>query len=221
MRSNKAGLADLKRLHEAATRARERAQALEATRAPAQPINALPTVDEKLFAQVTRAVQPLQKGSDRLLHKPVTLTPDLMRLSERRQRAVGERLARVPQLSDGATPVTEAETSVTWIANGIGPDVLRQLRRAFWPVGAQLDLHGLNSDQARAALVAFIEQSRTHGTRCVCIIHGKGYGSAQGQPVLPARVRQWLKQMPEVSAFAPAPPAHGGAGALLALIRLT
>jgi DNA-nicking Smr family endonuclease len=98
---------------------------------------------------------------------------------------------------------------------------LRQLTRAFWPIGAQLDLHGLNSDQARAALVIFIENSQRHATRCVCIIHGIGYGSANGQPVLPVRVRQWLKQLPAVSAFAQAPKAHGGAGAVLALLRLS
>ena len=108
---------------------------------------------------------------------------------------------------------------VVLAAPGIGPAVLRQLRRAFWPVGARLDLHGLNSDQARARVLAFIENSQNHRTRCVCIIHGVGYGSANGQAVLPVRVRQWLKQLSAVSAFAQAPQAHGGAGALLALIR--
>jgi DNA-nicking Smr family endonuclease len=68
--------------------------------------------------------------------------------------------------------------------------------------------------------VTFIENSQNHATRCVCIIHGVGYGSANGQPVLPLRVRQWLKQLPPVSAFVQAPKAYGGAGALLALLKL-
>jgi DNA-nicking Smr family endonuclease len=123
-------------------------------------------------------------------------------------------------LSDGAALLKDTEIELAWAATGIGPSVLRQLARAFWPIGARLDLHGLTSDQARDALVTFIENSQNHATRCVCIIHGVGYGSANGQPVLPLRVRQWLKQLPPVSAFVQAPKAYGGAGALLALLKL-
>ncbi len=226
MRSPKAGLADLKRLSEATARAREQAQASadakkesrqpEASANPQTPPIAL----DKLFAQAVRAVQPLNKRQSRLLLRPSADPAETEQLTARRQRAVGDTRTRTEPLSDGAGLPNDAEVELAWAAAGIGPSVLRQLTRAFWPIGARLDLHGLNSDQARAALVTFIENSQNHATRCVCIIHGVGYGSANGQPVLPVRVRQWLKQLPAVSAFAQAPKAHGGAGALLALLRL-
>ena len=233
MRSPKAGLADLKRLSEATARAREQAQAsADATRqslqaqstaktpavAPTAP--PLQSADNKLFERAVRSVQPLSKTQTRLLLRPKLDPTQSEQLIERRQRAVGQTPTRLERLSDGAGLPSDVEVESAWAASGIGPSVLRQLWRAFWPIGAHLDLHGLSSDQARAALVTFIQNSQTHSTRCVCIIHGVGYGSANGQAVLPVRVRQWLKQLPAVSAFAQAPKAHGGAGALLALLRL-
>ena len=245
MRSPKAGLADLKRLSEATARAREQAQASanpkQESRQPEASANpqqkspqvqvgkgsselgqpAPPIARDKLFAQAVRAVQPLNKRQTRLLLRSSANPAETEQLTERRLRAVGDTRTRPEPLSDGAGLPNDAEVELAWAAAGIGPSVLRQLTRAFWPIGARLDLHGLNSDQARAALVTFIENSQNHATRCVCIIHGVGYGSANGQPVLPVRVRQWLKQLPAVSAFAQAPKAHGGAGALLALLRLS
>jgi DNA-nicking Smr family endonuclease len=187
-----------------------------------EPEQAAPAIArDKLFAQAVRTVQPLAKRQTRLLLRSGADPAETEQFSERRERAVGDARTRPKPLSDGAGLTKDTEVELAWAAAGIGPSVLRQLARAFWPIGARLDLHGLNSDQARDALVTFIENSQSHATRCVCIIHGVGYGSANGQPVLPVRVRQWLKQLPAVSAFAQAPKAYGGAGALLALLRLS
>ena len=231
MRNHKAGLADLKRLSEAAARASEKAQV--SAKPQTKPLQTPPgskssgseqpastIARDRLFEQAVRAVQPLNKGQNRLLLKSSSDLAETAQFTERRQRAVGETRTRSERLSDGAELQKDAEVELAWAATGIGPSVLRQLARAFWPIGARLDLHGLNSDQARDALVTFIQNSQSHATRCVCIIHGVGYGSANGQPVLPLRVRQWLKQLPAVSAFAQAPKAYGGAGALLALLKL-
>lgn len=225
MRNSKAGLADLKRLHQTALEkqraqlAREQAILQEQLRSGAARTASVTTADEiKLFARATQAVTPL-KAAARVKHRPSDAQPAEL-MHQRRQRAVGESGPAPAALSDGFSPFTDQDAALSWLAPSIGPEVLRQLRRAFWPVGAHLDLHGLNSDEARLALTQFIEASQTHGTRCVRIVHGVGYGSADGQSVLKARVAQWLTQLPAISAFASAPPAHGGQGALLVLIRL-
>ena len=219
MRSRKASLADLKGLSEAAARVREKAEALAKAQVTSSVPASLPEVDGKLFARATRLVQPLNKSNARLLHNTTMTKSGVNQLAERRQRALGASQSAMQSVSDGAEFVNSSDVELDWAASGIGPGVRRQLRRAFWPIGARLDLHGLNTEAARSALLAFIEASQRHGTRCVCIIHGVGYGSANGQPVLPIRVRHWLKQLPDVSAFAQAPRAHGGAGAVLVLIR--
>lgn len=225
MRNSKGGLADLKRLHQTALeeqralQAREQARLQEQLRSGKVRSASVTSAEEiKIFARATQAVTPL-KSAPRVMHRPSDAqSTELM--TQRRQRAMGETSPPSAALSDGFSPFPDTDAELSWLAPGIGPEVLRQLRRAFWPVGAHLDLHGLNSDEARIALTQFIETSQTHGTRCVRIVHGKGYGSADGQSVLKARVAQWLTQIPAISAFASAPPAHGGRGALLVLIRL-
>lgn len=220
MRSNKAGLADLKRLHAAASAARQADEArAQAQQKQAQAASAASAADRQLFARMTQAVTPLSSDK-RILRRTTSGQSTSDQLAQRRTRAVGQEQKVTSGLSDGVSVPADEHTELKWAAPGIGPDVQRQLRRAYWPISAHLDLHGLNSDQARVALTSFITESQSHGARCVRIVHGKGYGSPNSQPVLKSRVAQWLTQLPAVSAFASAPLAHGGLGALLVLIRL-
>jgi DNA-nicking Smr family endonuclease len=221
MRSNKAGLADLKRLHVAAQAAREADEArAKAQQKQTQTVSTASVADRQLFTRMTQAVTPLN-ADERILHRAASGKNTSDQLTQRRARAAGSPPEPSLPLSNSFSAFAENQTEVQWAAPGIGPDVQRQLRRAFWPISAHLDLHGLTSDQARGALATFVAQSQSHGARCVRIVHGKGYGSQNGQPVLKSRVAQWLTQFPAVSAFASAPIAHGGHGALLVLIRLS
>ncbi|WP_195873416.1 Smr/MutS family protein, partial [Bordetella pertussis] len=85
--------------------------------------------------------------------------------------------------------------------------------------GAELDLHGLRVEQARHAVLSFLDECLEHGIRCVRIVHGKGYGSQGLEPVLKDKARTWLVQKADVLAFSEAPERGGGAGALLVLLR--
>jgi DNA-nicking Smr family endonuclease len=93
---------------------------------------------------------------------------------------------------------------------------LKKLKRGKFPVEAELDLHGMRRDEARRSLLEFLEGAK--GCKAVRIVHGKGYGS-KGEPVLKAKVRSWLVQVPEVLAFCEAKPGEGGSGALIALLK--
>jgi DNA-nicking Smr family endonuclease len=53
----------------------------------------------------------------------------------------------------------------------------------------------------------------------VRIIHGVGYGSAGGEPVLRGMVHSWLVQTDGVVAFCVANRTDGGNGALIVLLR--
>jgi DNA-nicking Smr family endonuclease len=53
----------------------------------------------------------------------------------------------------------------------------------------------------------------------VRVVHGKGLGSKNREPVLKGKVRGWLAQREEVLAFCQAPAAQGGSGAMLVLLR--
>jgi DNA-nicking Smr family endonuclease len=112
---------------------------------------------------------------------------------------------------------TDAELSFR--RPGIGPDVLRKLRRGEWVIQDHLDLHGLRVDEARELLGQFLREALRRGLRCVRVVHGKGLGSRDRQPVLKGKARVWLAQRDEVIAFCQARPAEGGSGALVVLLR--
>jgi DNA-nicking Smr family endonuclease len=96
---------------------------------------------------------------------------------------------------------------------------VRKLRRGHWVIQSQLDLHGLRTDEARVALGEFLRGAVKRGMRCVRVIHGKGLGSVNKEPVLKNKVRNWLVQKDEILAFCQARAADGGAGALIVLLK--
>ena len=112
----------------------------------------------------------------------------------------------------------EDDPALNYSAPGVGPDVMKKMRKGHWPVQDQLDLHGMNRDQARDALGAFLTRSAQRNHRCVCVIHGRGFGSRGQEPVLKSMVHSWLVQK-EVVAFCQARNNEGGEGALIVLLR--
>jgi DNA-nicking Smr family endonuclease len=112
----------------------------------------------------------------------------------------------------------DTDDALSFRRPGMGPDVLRKLRRGGWRIQGQIDLHGMRREDARDALSDFIREAHKSGWRCVRVVHGKGLGSPGKTPVLKGRVQSWLVQKKEVLAFAQARPAEGGAGALVVLL---
>ena len=147
-------------------------------------------------------------------------------LSERpepiaRHHMADEQAALAESLSDGFSVETlmDTDAELSFGRNGIGPDTLKKLRRGHWVIQSQLDLHGLRSDEARTALADYLRSVGRRGLRCVRIIHGKGLGSINKEPVLKNKVRNWLVQKEEVIAFCQAKASDGGSGALVVLLR--
>ncbi|MYN44574.1 DNA mismatch repair protein MutS [Pseudoduganella sp. FT93W] len=112
----------------------------------------------------------------------------------------------------------EDDPALNYSAPGVGPDVMKKMRKGHWPVQDELDLHGMNRDQARDALVAFLTRAGQRNYRCVCVIHGRGFGSRGQEPVLKSMVHSWLVQK-GVVAFCQARNHEGGEGALIVLLR--
>jgi DNA-nicking Smr family endonuclease len=113
----------------------------------------------------------------------------------------------------------DEDPTLSWAAPGVGPDVVKKLRKRHWQVEDELDLHGYTRDLARRMVDAFLRRSAKNGVRCVRIIHGVGHGSVGGEPVLRGMVHSWLVQTAETVAFCVAGRADGGNGALVVLLR--
>lgn len=106
-----------------------------------------------------------------------------------------------------------------YLRTGLAQNVLRDLRRGRWVIQDEIDLHGLNRDEARQLLAGFLAECLHHGKRCVRVVHGKGLGSPQKTSILRQLVRGWLAQRQEVLAYCQAKPPDGGEGALIVLLR--
>ena len=170
--------------------------------------------EASLFARSVGAVAPLG-GPQRaqLRGSPPAAEP--------RQRVRDEAAALHASLSDefDAETLLETDATLSFRRPGIGPDVVRKLRRGGWAIQAQIDLHGLRRDEAREQLSAFLNEAVRAGRRCVRVVHGKGNGSPGREPVLKRRVHGWLVQHARVIAFTQARAAEGGSGALVVLLE--
>lgn len=132
-----------------------------------------------------------------------------------------ERQALADSLSDGYIPAYELESGeeLLYLRAGHAPDILSKLRRGHWVVQAAIDLHGLVADEARLYVAEFLADCKKRGIRCVRIIHGKGLGSRNREPILKHKLRGWLMQKDEVIAYAQARREDGGSGAVIVLLK--
>ncbi|MBD9403981.1 DNA-nicking Smr family endonuclease [Acidovorax sp. 100] len=137
------------------------------------------------------------------------------------QHQLDEQRVLLESISDDfdVSSLLETDEALSFRRPGVGPDITRRLRKGEWTLQAQLDLHGLRTDEAREALGQFLRDAQKQGKRCVRVVHGKGLGSPGKSPVLKGRVHSWLVQKNEVLAFVQARGDEGGAGALVVLLR--
>jgi DNA-nicking Smr family endonuclease len=160
--------------------------------------------------------------SDRYVHRPVYVAPNRIGQTGPVLSAEEETEAVLREsLSDqfDVEGMLDEDPALSYTRDGVGSDVVRKMRKRHWPIQDELDLHGLNRDGARDALTDFLHRANRRGVRCVRIIHGVGYGSPGGEPVLRGIVHSWLVQKNEVIAFCAAGRSDGGHGALIALLR--
>jgi DNA-nicking Smr family endonuclease len=102
---------------------------------------------------------------------------------------------------------------------GVQKRLFADLQRGYLAVEMELDLHGLTAAYARQVLDEFLSDCARLDVRCARIIHGKGYRSGEGQPVLKRNVNYWLRLYDGVLAFCSATRRDGGTGAVYVLLR--
>jgi DNA-nicking Smr family endonuclease len=101
-------------------------------------------------------------------------------------------------------------------ATDVSAKLLRELRRGRRAIEARVDLHGRAREPALRALERCILGTRARGGRVALVIHGRGRGSPDGDPVLRPAVWEWLQSAAAhrsgVMAFASERPGDGGSG---------
>ncbi len=236
----KGKLEDLRQLQK--TKVREETRRVKAEKAAAS-AKKLPTrtgatgtpaftpEDLALFRQTVRSVTPLPRAN-RYERHAIDRSNNEYFQAKRRQAEGAEAPAPLkPAANAQPRPKKNAATSAdnvgrrsalpegAYVQRADSADLIKKLLSGQWPVAATLDLHGANSSQAADRFDRFLHSCLEHRVRCVCIVHGKGYGSEQGTAVLRDQVQAWLKNIDAVLAFAPAPENMGGAGAQIVLLK--
>ena len=166
------------------------------------------------FREAVADVAPLAR-SDRHDSGPPPPPPIPLQTKLDERAALAESLHGPVSIDDAL----DSGEELVYLREGYSRQMLRKLRRGHWVVQDNLDLHGMNRHTAAEAVAQFLRESAGRGMRCVRIVHGKGHGSKNREPVLKAKLRQWLPRRDEVLGFCQAPAAHGGGGAVLVLLR--
>ena len=203
--------ADLKSLGQQLKKQQEQQQREQVERLERERKAAL---EANIFRSSIGDIAPIKSASK---HQTIPARPEPIPF----QHLADEKSALQESLSDefDADSLLETDGDLSYTRIGVGADVVRKLRKGHWVIQAQLDLHGMRRDQARDSLGEFLRKCERNGVRCVRIIHGKGLGSINKEPVLKQKVRNWLIQKDEVLAFSQATAADGGSGALIVLLK--
>ena len=170
--------------------------------------------DDEEFRRATAGVQPL-RAPRRVARTGKRPAPVPVQTRRDEQAALAESLSGPLSIDDAI----ESGEELAFLRDGLSRQLLRKLRRGHWVVEDSLDLHGMNRVEAAASVAAFLRHCLARRVRCVRIVHGKGLGSRNREPVLKGKLRKWLAMRDEVLAFCQAPAADGGGGAVLVLLK--
>jgi DNA-nicking Smr family endonuclease len=170
--------------------------------------------ERSLFQRAAGKVQRLREHG-RVHHPPEPVAPVAA------QRQLDDQRVLKESISDefDTSTLLEVDEALSFRRPGVGIDVARKLRRGYWSIQSEIDLHGFRTDDAREALAGFLRDAVRQGLRCVRVVHGKGLGSPGKTPVLKGKVHGWLVQKDEVLAFVQARGDEGGAGAVVVLLK--
>ena len=194
------------------SRRKKKAPARPVAGADAAPGAANPASEDDLFLHAFRDVEPLNKGGRDIAGPAQTrevtppAPPSFARLLE----------------ENIEFDMEYTHEFMTGQIRGLDAKIFRKLKNGEFSVQGHLDLHGMNTDQAKVAVIDFLRRGYMEGKRCVLLIPGRGRNSPMGQGVLRQELTNWLTQAPLkriVLAFTTALPKHGGSGAVYLLLR--
>ncbi len=149
------------------------------------------------------------------------LTSDKTSLKHPREAIQKRQSVSEPHIKDTLSDdfIPDCEDYLEFMRPGIQKSYMKQIRNGKIDAQGHLDLHGFHREDARKALLDFLEHSQQASHKLVRIVHGKGHHSGDGQAVLKAMVNKWLQNIPQVLAFVSTPPNDGGTGAVYVLLK--
>ncbi|MBF8702695.1 Smr/MutS family protein [Pseudomonas putida] len=175
--------------------------------------------DFSLFKAEVRGVRPITHDRAEV-GKPKA---DRQKLAGLRQAATvrSDKALVIDGMSDQFVIDVGAEDELLWRRDGVQEGQLRKLKLGQIPFEGSLDLHGMTVEKARETLWDFIAEATKLEVRCVRVTHGKAARLDGKRPMIKSHVNTWLRQHPQVLAFASCNARHGGTGAVYVMLKRT
>lgn len=174
--------------------------------------------DRELFLDAVRGVTPIRHANRPVPPKhPGTKTEE----SEGAEtQEPYQKLKRLVSTGEGFI-ISQTPEYMEGTGHQVPHGITQLLHQGRFSIQDHIDLHGMNADTALEALEGFFRNATTDGLRSVLVVHGRGL-SSPGEPVLKARLRQFLgsnRWRKWILAFSSARSCDGGAGATYVLLR--
>ena len=122
---------------------------------------------------------------------------------------------------DTPIPILEHPEYIEGWIGVTGKRVLPNLRNGLYSIQGQIDLHGMNREEAQIAVEEYIVQMSRFRSCCIKIIHGRGINSPADRATLKESLQRFLstrRMSNYVVAYASAPSRDGGVGCVYVLI---
>jgi DNA-nicking Smr family endonuclease len=176
--------------------------------------------DEDLFQAAMKDVTPFKSNKNTVL-TGLGKEDTILEWSFKPHKKTGEDFSNlVKELS--AWDISFSDEYMEGAVAGIGPKIMKRLKRGEFSVQDYIDLHGLTRKEAETVVEEFILKSYHAGMRCVLIVHGRGLRSLNNLPAIKRELPVWFRRgtlKKIVLAFVTAKPCDGGAGALYVLLK--
>ncbi len=183
---------------------------------PEPPSQSMPESDDELFGQ---AMEGVIRSTWR--HEPVP-TPQRATIPPAELEPADLRLLQEALEGSSPPPILDHPEYIEGWVGVAGRRFLPNLRNGVYSIQGALDLHGLGKSAARIAVEDFIIRMSCERSCCVKIVHGRGINSPSDKAVLKENLQRWLttrRMAQHVVAYASAPYADGGVGAVYVLVR--
>jgi len=176
--------------------------------------------NEDLFQSAMKDVIPLKDDKNKII-MAFAKEETLPERSFKPHKKAGEDFSNLVKESS-AWDISFSDEYMEGAVSGVGPKIMKRLKRGEFSIQDYIDLHGLTKKEAEIVVDEFIIKSYHKSMRCVLIIHGRGLGSLNHQPAIKRELPVWFRRgilKKIVLAFVTAKPCDGGTGASYVLLK--
>ena len=171
--------------------------------------------DEEIFSEAMNDVE--RTSWKHTLHS----SAEPVRTADKDPEAEERRLMQEAMDEDAPIPILDHPEYIEGWIGVAGKRYLPNLRNGLYSIQGQIDLHGMNREEAQIAVEEYIARMSRFRSCCIKIIHGRGINSPTDRATLKESLQLFLstrRMSHYVVAYASAPALDGGVGCVYVLL---